>query len=478
MTHTISVLCLSPRVQPVVERALSILNGAQPQFRFTHVAGEALPAPDHGEAYSFGLLDEFLLQEKQRLGAAYLLGVTDQPNERNYFSHSLPKERVGFLTTADWEYLSWVPSYAYVAYALVRNLVTMLGGRSSIHQETRGCFYDFCAHKPDYSFKIRTADVCPECLDFMRSTLAPEDVDAVVSALEAVRLAALGRGGDRESEPRSTAETVDRDYPFPIAYCFRSMQAELSYSRKWLKLLELYEVIIKYLTVVLISDLNQSRGGVPESARPHLAGLRRPAAGHWHRACFALVRACGEDDGPLFVDRFRQAAFGQAVRKARAASERLLNQRNNTRGHGFIEEDVQYQSKYLQHLDAADALVEFIRPLATYTLIKVGDGLKRRRGVSTFPAKVLMGSHPLFPVTTHETSSAVDTDCLLHDPVSKAYVSLYPWLILDHCKECFRETVFLFDRLEEEAMVVREYPTNHTQERKVEFPQELAGLIQ
>jgi hypothetical protein len=474
----VSILCLSPGVGPLVERAVAILHATQDRFRFTAVHGGSLPGPDWGSAYSVDLLDALLLRERDRLGSPYLLAVMDQPNERNLFSHSLGKERVGFITTADWEFLSWLPTHAFIAYAVVRNLVKMLAGRSRYHLETRGCLYDFCARKPDYSFKIRTADVCPDCLDFMRATLVPADLDAVLRLLEGIRLVALGRQRDPEPQSRSVAETVDREYPFPIAYCFRSMQAELSYSRKWLKLLELYEVIIKYTTFILLSTLHQSSGAVPAAVRPHLAGLRRPSAGHWHEACFALVKACGEATGPLFVDRFRAAAGGKAAKHAHAASERLLPLRNNTRGHGFIEEESQYQARYERHLDAVQALVGFFGPLASYQLIKVGDGLKRRHGVSSFPAKVLMGSHPLFPVTPHQTQAAVDTDCLLYDPEAKTYVTLFPWLLVDYCKECFRETVFLYDRLDDSSMVVREYPTNHTQERQIDFPPELMGLIQ
>lgn len=53
-----------------------------------------------------------------------------------------------------------------------------------------------------------------------------------------------------------------------------------------------------------------------------------------------------------------------------------------------------------------------------------------------------------------------------------------PWLLMDHCKECFRETVFLYDRLDEAGAVVREYPTNHVQVRSVDLPPDLLALIQ
>jgi hypothetical protein len=191
-----------------------------------------------------------------------------------------------------------------------------------------------------------------------------------------------------------------------------------------------------------------------------------------------LLKACTDNSNPIFVGRFRESAGRKKAKQARAASEQLLPLRNDTKGHGFLEEEPQYQTRYDRHVSAIQLLMEFVRPLASYRLIKVGEGLKRRHGVSVFPAKVLMGSHPLFPVEQHQTDLAVDTDCLLYDPETKTYLTLFPWLLMDHCKECFRETVFLYDRLDEAGAGVREYPTNHVQVRSVDLPPDLLALIQ
>jgi hypothetical protein len=364
MPNLVSILCLTPQVTPFVEYAVTRLNTGQDRFHFHIVPGSCLPPPDQGQAYSFQMLDLFLIQEKQRLGARYLLGIMDLPNENNYFSKTSFEEMVCFITTCDWEYLSSIPTFAFVGYAIVRNLVTMLGGRPSFHEETRGCLFDFCAHKPDYSFKIRTADICSDCLDFVRTKLDPSDLDVIVILLERIRLDALGRGNNVEPTTRSQVDTVDRDYPFPIAYCFRSMQAELSYSRKWLKLIELYEVTIKYLAFVLLASLQQALGTIPHSVIPHLAGLKRPSSGHWHEACFALLNACSDIPNPIFVARFCQSVGRNQTKRARTASEQILPLRNATKGHGFLEEEQQYKNRYEQYLGSIQFLVEFIRPLA------------------------------------------------------------------------------------------------------------------
>lgn len=146
-----------------------------------------------------------------------------------------------------------------------------------------------------------------------------------------------------------------------------------------------------------------------------------------------------------FIHRYLDTLDRNLIRRSHAASERLLPLRNDTRGHGFVEEEARYQALYEANLGDVQTLMEFVAPLARYTLIKVGEGLRRRRGVSVFPAKILMGSHPIFPVKQHETQEEVDTDCLLYDAESGKYLSLHPWLVIDVCGECHREVVFLYD---------------------------------
>jgi len=56
-------------------------------------------------------------------------------------------------------------------------------------------------------------------------------------------------------------------------------------------------------------------------------------------------------------------------------------------------------------------------------------------------------------------------------------LSLYPWLLFDHCTTWFRETVFVYDKVTEEGVVLREYPTNHEQTRNLTLPPALARLL-
>jgi hypothetical protein len=481
MGEVVTVVCLGDTGhKPLVDRAAALLSGSQQRFVFQVLPDPVpLPAMHWSGAYSWGGLEQALARVKADRAAGPVLGVLTGPIENNWFSRTNHGLGVAFITTHAWEYLCPLPVSAYVAYELAENLHEIHIGEFEAHGETRGCIADLCAHKPDIAFKIRTADICADCTArYLRSRPA-EDLAALVAMLEEVRRVALGRvpAAAPPARPASQAERVDREYPFPLAYCFRSMQAELSYTRKWLKLLELHEVAIRYLTLALLAAVRLSKDQA-SAVTEALPGLGRATLGTWHQAGFALIRHLRGDAHHSFFARFLTGLTDSRVKAAAARSAALVEARNDTKGHGNLEGEGGYRRLFEQHQPDLEALIDFTAPLAWYPLLHVGDGLRRRAGVSRFPAKRLMGSHPIFPVEDTETREEVDTDCLLFDPPTGRYLSLYPFFFLDHCPACFRETVFVYDRMGEQGVCLREYPTNHRATKPdARVPADLAPLF-
>ena len=99
--------------------------------------------------------------------------------------------------------------------------------------------------------------------------------------------------------------------------------------------------------------------------------------------------------------------------------------------------------------------------------MSVTGGIEKHGARCRFRIKRLVGSNPLFSVVEVEGGEAPDTGCLLD--CGGAYLTLYPWLQLDYCRSCYREMVFVYDRLDgygtSQQAVLREYPTNHEQFR-------------
>jgi hypothetical protein len=213
---------------------------------------------------------------------------------------------------------------AFIAIEIVENLLEMLLGAIWTHEDTRGCLHDLCAFKPDISFKLRTGDICPTCADVLRERLEPTQYAAIVAMLEEIRSVAVGRSHTvRHARAATLAQKVDEHFPFPVAYCFRSMRAELAYSRKWQRLLELYAVSIRYLTFTLLADpALRTRYAATPNSYP-ISRLRQPTGGTWHSACFALLRVAHSHPETPFLERYVTTIDELSISDAHAVSERL-----------------------------------------------------------------------------------------------------------------------------------------------------------
>jgi hypothetical protein len=66
-----------------------------------------------------------------------------------------------------------VPAAALIAYeALLHGLRAMNPSYDPIyvmHQETRGCMFDFCQEKPEVEIKLQAGHICTECLGMLSS---------------------------------------------------------------------------------------------------------------------------------------------------------------------------------------------------------------------------------------------------------------------------------------------------------------------
>ena len=102
----------------------------------------------------------------------YVFLLTEHQNQEDYFGWTNEKLGNYFIQTSDWnQYFStevnkhFPISYEVVAWIL-RSLMydTQEELREEAHLRSRGCVMDFCDEKEDIILKMRTGDVCNECL--------------------------------------------------------------------------------------------------------------------------------------------------------------------------------------------------------------------------------------------------------------------------------------------------------------------------
>jgi hypothetical protein len=102
--------------------------------------------------------------------------LTDHSNNRNWFSAWDPAgKRNFFVHTGMWEHFIEADPRYPVVYELAAILlwVNTFSNHSELikyaHDEPRGCVCDMCMNKKQVSFKLRTADICPECRELLVS---------------------------------------------------------------------------------------------------------------------------------------------------------------------------------------------------------------------------------------------------------------------------------------------------------------------
>jgi hypothetical protein len=121
--------------------------------------------------------------------------LTPHGNDYNWFSSFRAQPTPdAFVQTSDWQYFLDSPSWFPIAYQ-IWTVILQLKGFGSLaetnkrfHREPIGCINDLCERKSDIHLKMRTADVCPDCLTIMlNNNLTREVLLAASTALEKIR---------------------------------------------------------------------------------------------------------------------------------------------------------------------------------------------------------------------------------------------------------------------------------------------------
>ncbi|MFM7813835.1 MAG: hypothetical protein ACKO66_04895, partial [Flavobacteriales bacterium] len=111
----------------------------------------------------------------------HVILLTPEYNDSNWFGGADERGNNYFVHSVGWNFYlggSAAPqfpiAYECAVWILRRFMFRSLQDAAMhFHKEPIGCMMDFCEDKKDISIKLRTADVCPDCLKLMRD----RDVD-------------------------------------------------------------------------------------------------------------------------------------------------------------------------------------------------------------------------------------------------------------------------------------------------------------
>ncbi len=125
----------------------------------------------------------------------HVIILTNTDNERNWFSANDDTNKNGFVHTDQWDY--YLPGYNKIypiAYEVIGLIIHAHMGCSYtelekrfVHHKSIGCVSDFCGSKTEVNIKIRTGDICDNCLKALKKYVNFDNVHLLLMYLNEIR---------------------------------------------------------------------------------------------------------------------------------------------------------------------------------------------------------------------------------------------------------------------------------------------------
>ena len=140
----------------------------------------------------------------------FVILLTEVSNSKNWFA-SLDEKMPfnGFIHTADWNHFikcldSFPIAYEVIALILQKHMFNDYNElRTSVHIDPIGCINDMCLEKKDIKLKMRTADICSECMVKLKGKLSFAEINQALNIMESLRVKMLFSQNFKQSVPLS-----------------------------------------------------------------------------------------------------------------------------------------------------------------------------------------------------------------------------------------------------------------------------------
>jgi hypothetical protein len=141
--------------------------------------------------------------------------LTDVGNEPNWFGGISPSMKNYFVQTSNWEYFfgSSIDIRFPIAYQVIVWVMNyyMFPSKESfmknIHDTPIGCIMDFCQDKTQIILKMRTADICENCINtLINRDVPPLHIRQIFEILDGIRLSMTFRGRSKLFQQPSRME--------------------------------------------------------------------------------------------------------------------------------------------------------------------------------------------------------------------------------------------------------------------------------
>ena len=297
--------------------------------------------------------------------------------------------------------------------------------------------------KIDITFKLRTGDICPDCLSLFSRFVEKEFITQTIEIFESLRKKMLHNAAWQK--PMSFEENL----PFSIAITKRKLGTTIEPFRKILMLIDHFDSILR-TSVLIIAGLTKSK----EEMTSFLIEKKlnsHPSLGHWVDALAFLAK----ENATKFPELQLPRDFSNKVKEVvRLANEHKITQiRNEKRGHGYIEcHDSSYKNLFVECITPIDDIEKLLSALFYRFKYYHTISLRRIEGKKfKVQVHVISGSNVAFfeeeIITEFESIDdlPIEDRFYLVTPDSKKWIDLNPYFIYGNCNVCHHNRLLVYD---------------------------------
>ncbi len=382
----------------------------------------------------------------------YLVVLTELRNASNWFSWFSDRgERTIFIHASDWEsYIYSEPEFP-LAYEVVSNVLQSLSYENLkedlwqyIHNKAIGCMNDMCEWKPDITLKLRTGDICPDCMSMMMKAKIPADI-----VQQGINVFDLLRRRMLFSRDWQHSMSFDEKLPFTVAITKRKLGTTQDPLRKLLMLIDHFDALVRTAVLMMICLTKTHDQQKSFLAEENLN--ETPSLGNWVNA---LAHLCGTP-GQMLADLQLPDNFADRLSKVIkiANEEKIVKIRNEQRAHGYIAcHDKEYSTRFMYCIPALENIEQLLSPLffrfKYYYVIK---SMRIQNKQFIITVNDLSGSNPAFVEKEEKTEFINIEDIPVNGKVHLVTHDLTKWLDASpymeykECAQCHQSRVLIFD---------------------------------
>ena len=378
----------------------------------------------------------------------FIIVITELSNSRNWFSSTDESGKNNiFIHGQGWENFIYCDPLYPIAYEVIANTIDrfLFKGPFDLehaHEPAIGCMNDMCSWKPDITLKLRTGDICSDCLQWARDSGLPDDMIS-----QALRIFGLLRPKMLHSAPLQADFDFDQHLPFNVAITKRKISSTGEPLRKFLFLIDHFDSLIRTALLFWAAHIFKSREeSVTYFSEKGLSS--RPSLGTWLSTLQDLTKRYRT--GIQFNDSINKKV--QRIVSIAEQSE-IVSKRNEMRGHGYTQcSDSGYREVFSELLPSVQQIEDLLSPLFSANKLRYinlssleGDGLFRISYLE------LSGSYAVYT----EKSNSVLTDGISGIPIrGRVYIfnthenkwyEVSPNILFENCPACNHQRLLIYD---------------------------------